>query len=147
MGGPPVRVLGEQGAETDGHRHVVVLGQADDLIAEAAPLHRRLRSDDEQHVGRRERRRPHVDRRPDDLAVALVDDDERTHGGEVGERLRIELGDLGGVPVLGEHTDRPGRPVAGIVPAGEAEQQHRSAQLQVAEQPDVFHRCSPYGRR
>ena len=123
-----MRVLGEQGTEPDRHRDVVVLGQADDLVAEPSPLHRRLRSDDEQDVGRRERRRPHVDRRPDDLAATLVDDDERTDGGEVGERLGIDLGDLGGVPVLGEHADRVGRALAGVVPAGEAEQQHGSAQ-------------------
>ena len=29
----PVRILGEQRAETDGHRDVVVLGEANDLIA------------------------------------------------------------------------------------------------------------------
>ena len=147
MGGPPVRVLGEQGAEADRHRDVVVLGEADDLVAEAAPLHRRLGSDDEQHVGGRERRRPHVDRRPDDLAVALVDDDERTHGGEVGERLGIELGDLGGVPVLGEHADRAGRTLAGIVPPVKPNSSTGRRRPHVAEQPNVFHRHPPYGRR
>ena len=134
-----MRVLGEQGPEPDRHRDVVVLGEADDLVTEAAPLHGRLRPDDEQHVGRRERRGPHVDRRPDDLPAAFIDHDERADGGEVGERLGIELGDLVGVPVLGQHADRPGSALAGVVPAREAEQQHRSTQLSIAEQPDVFH--------
>ena len=140
-------VLGQEGAQPDHHGDVVVPGEGDELIAEAAPLHRRLRPDDEQDVGRRQRRRPDVDGRPDDLSMPLVDHDERTDGGEVGERLGIELGDLGGIPLLGQHADRPGRTLAGVVPSREGEQQDRSARLSIAEQSHVVHLCVPRPRR
>ena len=119
-----MRVLGEQGAEPDRHRDVVVLGEADELVAErrqriagSGPRTSSTSVDgsDAAHtstVGQT------ICRWPSSMH------DERADGGEVGERLGVDLGDLGGVPVLGQHADRPGRGLAGVVPAGEAEQQH-----------------------
>ena len=76
------------------------LGEDDELRAEQLPAQRRLGPECEQHVAARGRGRPDADRRPHDRAPAVVESDVRPDGGEVGERLGVDLGHRGGAPAL-----------------------------------------------
>ena len=134
-----VRHVGEQRAEADAHRHVEVFGQSDDLLREEAPLQRRLRADDQDRVGARQRRGPHLHRGPRDVPLPVAEVDARPDRGEVGEDLGVDVGDVRGPPVVHHRADRGRGSLTGVVPAGEGEQHHRVVQRSVGQQPNVLH--------
>ena len=63
----------------------------------------------------------------------------RANGGEVGELLGVDLGERLRLPRLDEVADAVARRVAGVVPAGERGDHHRSPQRGSGEPADVFH--------
>ena len=137
---PAVRHVGEQRAERDGHRCPEVRGEPGDLLAEGSPAERRLGPEDEDHVGTWQRRRPHPDGRPHDLALALRGQSHmRPHGREIGVRIGIDLGEGGRRARLDEGAQRRRCSIARVVPPREGGHHHRVRERRFGEPTDVLH--------
>ena len=117
---PRVRDVCEQCTERDRHRRPETIGDAGDLFGEQPPPECGFGAEHEDDVGAGERRRPHADGRPQDRSVVVgVEAHLGSDGGEIGERLGIDLGEHVGIPRLDHRGHRGRRGVAGIVPTGE----------------------------
>ena len=143
--------VGEERAERDRHGGAGAFDDAGDLFAEQAPAQRGFGTEHEQDVGAGQRDRPDTDGRPDDrTSVVLVETDGGTHGGEVGERFGVDLGEGVGSPGLDHRAQRRRGCVAGVVPAGERGNHHRPVEVGLGQPTDMFgshgaprYRCQP----
>lgn len=145
---PAVRHVGEQCAEGEHHRDVELLGDADQLLGEQPPTQRRLRAEHQDHVAARGAGAPRTDRGPHDGASLLGREPYmRPHGGEVGELLRVDLGEGLRLPRFDEVPHAVAGCIGRIVPAGEGRNQDGALQRGLRQPADVLHGPSRYRHR
>ena len=70
--------------------------------------------------------------------MVLVEADVRTHRGEVGEHLGVDLGEGVGAPRLDHRADGGRCGVSGIVPAGEGSHHDGTVQCRLGEPTNVL---------
>jgi hypothetical protein len=142
-----VRHVGQQRAEREDQRRVEPLGDADHLLGEQAPAQGGLRAEQEDDVAAGGAGAPRADGGPHDGATLIGGEaDVRAHGGEVGELLRVDLGERLGLPGLDQVAHAVAGGVGGVVPAGEGGDDHGALQRGLRQPADMLHEPQRYRR-
>jgi hypothetical protein len=124
------------------------LGDADQLLGEQAPAQGRFRAEHQDHVAARGAGAPRADGGPHDGASLLGGEaDVRAHGGEVGELLRVDLGQRLGLPGLDHVAHAVAGGVGRVVPAGEGRDDHGALQRGLRQPADMLHEPQRYRHR